>query len=372
MKYRVFRPTYTDKATGAKRQSLTYHITFRDHLNRRQSFAGEKSERQTHAVAGKLEELVNCRRHGDAMPDKLRKWVDTRSPREQARLMAMDLLTSLSANVGLPLKQHLDGVRDDVGDVTRPGWWQELASRRVTVGHVDAVTNRVETLLEGCGLMTWQDLIAPGTDTRVTVWLGTQREAGKINGTILNYYVRDLRSFCRWLGKRLERPAPLADLRGVENAASDAEARRSLSVAEMRLLLAATSAAPVRGGVTGEDRALACRFAFETGMRPGQIRALTVADFDFDAAPPTVRTHARHVKRRKEHTQVLRPALAADLMERFKTKLPAAAAFRLRRSSTWPRCYGRTWRTRGRHGWRRRALPTRSARSGIATTSWLT
>ena len=40
-------------------------------------------------------------------------------------------------------------------------------------------------------------------------------------------------------------------------------------------------------------------------------------------------THARFVKRRRTHTQQLRPSLAEDLRERFKTKLPTAAALKL-------------------------------------------
>jgi integrase len=82
-------------------------------------------------------------------------------------------------------------------------------------------------------------------------------------------------------------------------------------------------------GLAGADRALLYRFAFETGIRPGQIRAMKVSDFDLDANPPTVTTHAKFVKRRRQHTQQLRPALAAELARRFKSKMPTAAALKL-------------------------------------------
>ena len=327
--YRIFRPTYTEKVGGKRRRSPTYHIAFRDHLKRRQSFAGETTERSTRIVAEKLLELVNCRRGGEGISDPLRKWIDSRSEKELARLQAMDLLTSTAENAGVTLAEHLDGRRDDAGNVTRPGWRQDLEARGVTGEHVRTVTSRVETLLTGCALFQWRDLIQPDVETRITVWLGKQREKGKINGRTFNYYVRDLRSFCRWLGKRLDRPAPLADLRGVDNAEADAEGRRPLSTAEMRLLLAAAAAGPVICGLTGDERALLYRFAFETGLRPNQIRNLKVSDFDLDSDPATVKTHARYVKRRRAHVQVLRAALAADLRERFKTRMPAAAALTL-------------------------------------------
>jgi hypothetical protein len=59
------------------------------------------------------------------------------------------------------------------------------------------------------------------------------------------------------------------------------------------------------------------------------VRALLVKDFNLDADPPIVTTHAKYVKRRKTHTQVFRPALATDLRERFKSNLPAAAAIKM-------------------------------------------
>ena len=55
-------------------------------------------------------------------------------------------------------------------------------------------------------------------------------------------------------------------------------ARRELTIDEMRKLLAVTVKADDRQGLTGGERALLYRFAFETGLRPGQIRKLTVAD----------------------------------------------------------------------------------------------
>lgn len=121
----------------------------------------------------------------------------------------------------------------------------------------------------------------------------------------------------------------LEALKAPKNAAVDSEERRALAVEEMHHLLKATAAGPVRSGLTGAERALFYRFAFETGMRPGQIRNLTVADFDLTADPPTVTTQARYVKRRRMQTQIFRPALAVVLRDLFKSKLPTAPAIRM-------------------------------------------
>jgi len=122
---------------------------------------------------------------------------------------------------------------------------------------------------------------------------------------------------------------PMAVLAGVDNAEVDSESRRPLSVEEMSRLLETAAAAGLIEGLTGDERALLYRFAFETGLRPNQIRNLKVSDFDVDGDPPTVSTHAMYVKRRRHYVQILRPSLAADLRERFTAKVPAAAALKL-------------------------------------------
>src|SRR3954453_4113536 len=103
-----------------------------------------------------------------------------------------------------------------------------------------------------------------------------------------------------------------------------------MGVEEMHWLVAAAAASDeTLNGLTGEERAILYRFAFETGVRPGQIATLTVADFNLSASPATVTTQARYVKRRRTHTQIIKPALAALLKERFRKKLPTASAFKM-------------------------------------------
>jgi len=64
----------------------------------------------------------------------------------------------------------------------------------------------------------------------------------------------------------------------------------------------------MRQRLTGSERALLYRFAFETGIRPKQIRALKVSSFDLKSDPATVTSEARSTKRRRIHVQVIRPA----------------------------------------------------------------
>ena len=329
MKYQLFKASYTDEA-GNRRESDTFHMRFRDHLNRRQKLATSPRERDAHHTAGKVMELVRCRRTGEHVGDKLRKWLEAQSEKLVRRLVEMEVIDPLVASTDTPLSEHLDGKFDADGKLIEPGFKQALEARGNTANHVKVTTDRVRRILDGCSFTFWRDIIRPGAADQVSVILGGRRDKGQITGQTFNYYVRDLKSFCRWLAKQSKAPAvAMAALEAVKNADTDSESRRPLSVNEMRLLLSAAAVGPAIQGLYGSERALLYRFAFETGMRPGQIRALLVKDFDLDADPPTVTTHAKYVKRRRTHTQTLRPELATELRKQFASRMPTAAAIKM-------------------------------------------
>ena len=330
MDYRLFKNHYIDRRTGQKREGETWNIGFRDHLARRQSLAASPREREAHALAGFVGDLVRCRQSGEPLPEKLRKWLDIQSDRLRERLTAMDLIDKRMVDAGRTLLAHLDGHFDAEGKLTEPGFKQALEARGNTGVHVKLTTDRVRKILDGCGFFQWKDINAPGAATKVEVFLADLRAQGDISGVTFNYYLRDLRSFCRWLARNGKAPAvALATLEPLKNAEADKVIRRPLSVDEMHWLIAAAVDGGARQQMTGDERAMLYRFSFETGMRPGQIRALVVKDFSLAGDSPTVTTQARHVKRRQVHTQALRPALAAELRKLFKTKLPDAPALKM-------------------------------------------
>jgi len=329
--YHLEHVTYTDKA-GNRHESPFFTIRFKDHAGMWQRIpTGTANERHATGFADRLMRLLELRRNSATIPEDLAKWLDTLGEQSRRRIAACDLIDAVAAAAERPLIDHLDGQKDAAGKVIEPGYTQALEARGTTANHIGTVTHRVRTILEECALTHWRELNAPSAATRVEVWLGEQRAKAQISGTTYNYYVRDLRSFCKWLANQGRAPGlAMQTLQKVGNAGADAERRRALSVDEMHHLVdAAAQSTVIRQGIAGDDRALLYRFAFETGMRPGQIRALTVKDFDLTADPPTVTTQAQFVKRRKVHVQELRPALAKDLAQRFKVKMPDAPAFKM-------------------------------------------
>jgi integrase len=327
--YKLFQPTYTDKKTAKRRTSAVWNIRFRDHLRRRQRLAGELDKRDTLRMAERLRDLVRSRRECAALPPELSKWLESLPAATRKRLTEMDLIDATTAASERPLIEHLEGRKDAAGNIIEPGYMQAILARGRTERHARTTVKRVRAVLDGCAFTFWRNLAAPGAATRIECWLADRRRKGEIGGTSFNYYVRDMRGFCNWLSEQCRVPGlALQALGRVDNADVDADPRRALSVDELRWLI---KAAPdrKRAGLTRDERTLLYRFAFETGIRPGEIRQLRVGAFQLDAERPTVTAAAATNKRRKIHIQVLRPEMAAELKQRFASKMAAAIAFKM-------------------------------------------
>lgn len=329
---RIFQPSYTSPSTGKSGRSKTYHIAFTDHLGRRQTVAGYRERRHTESLQRNLERLIDHKVTGNPLHSDVRGWLDTIPNELRDRLLKMDLVDAGMVSVDTPLLDHLEEpekIPDDEEEKRGrlPSYEEVIRSRGTTDAHVTAVIGRIRRVLVDCGFVFWRDLASPAAVTKIEVYLGRRRSEGKINGTSYGYFVRDLRTFCAWLDDTGRAPAiALLKLRNIGNADQDKKERRELDDDEMRWLINTANDGPVRGGVSGHDRALLYQFCYESGLRPRQVRNLVVANFDLEAKPFTVTAAAQYVKRRKRHTQVLTAGMARRLKEEFANKLPTATA----------------------------------------------
>jgi len=326
MEYTLFKPSYKSGPASV------YHIRFRDHLRNRQTLAAFAREADSHRFAQRLAQLVESRMQGTPVDASAKRWLEQLDERTAHRLRVMEIIDPRTTFSDKPLIDHLIGSRDKAGAIAEPGYQQHLQAKGDTDGHVAKTVKRVRTIIEAVGLDHFKDMLAPGAVDRVQNYLGEQRRKQAIGGVTLNYYVTALRGFCKWLESSGRAPmVALGNLAKIENAAVDRQERRALLPAEMQALMAWLDgeACCDRFGLLAAERSALYRFAFETGIRPSQIRALTVGNFNLESEFPCVTSQARHVKRRKTHTQALRPALAATLRHAFENRLPAAPAFRM-------------------------------------------
>ncbi len=278
----------------------------------------DEDQKIANKYADQIDDLNSLRGSNKVIPPELAKFVETMPPAMRDRLVSFEILDAGEVYADKPLADHIDN-------------WE--AAKRANGNAEDSiipVIAHVRRIVAALELVTWKDLKAPGVAGRIKTWVAGLRAKGEINGTTTNKYIADIKSLCRWMhAEGFAKDIALENLQPVDNADSDADRRRALSVAEMHRLVDAAAAGEKRHGLTGDERAILYRFAFETGMRPGQMRTLTVANFRLDDNPPTVQSQARFVKRRKVHEQVLRAELAADLQKRFAAMMPASPAFRM-------------------------------------------
>src|SRR5262249_27750676 len=103
--------------------------------------------------------------------------------RVQEKLVAIGLLDSRRVAVGKPLVNHLQE------------WKQALANRNNSPKHVRISYKRVRTLLDGCKCRALADV----QSSRLESWLAQERRPDRLSITTSNYYLRDAKSFFRWL-----------------------------------------------------------------------------------------------------------------------------------------------------------------------------
>jgi integrase len=169
-------------------------------------------------------------------------------------------------------------------------------------------------VLDGCDFKTFAEL----DSLLLAQWLADERAAGRIGPKTSNYYLRDFKSFLRWLAKhgRMPKDHPCLAVEPVDAGQDVRRARRELTLAELLAVFesAANSPASFRG-LTGRDRYHLYLTACGTGFRVQELAALTPESFRLDGRPPTATVPARRSKNRKVSTQPLPSNVAAALRE---------------------------------------------------------
>ena len=130
-----------------------------------------------------------------------------------------------------------------------------------------------------------------------------------------NYYLREIKAFCRWLvADRRMGDNPLAYLQGGNAKHDRRHDRRPLSLEELQAIVQAARRSGVAyRGLTGPNRAMLYSVACATGFRAAELGSLAPAAFDLTADPPAVTLSGEHAKNGKTAVQPLPADVAAAL-----------------------------------------------------------
>jgi integrase len=139
------------------------------------------------------------------------------------------------------------------------------------------------------------------------------REGGLSTGTT-NQKLVAVRQFCNWaVESGLSQESPLRRVRKLNAGVDPRRRRRALSHEDLVALIEAARVGPVREGLSGAQRALMYRLAFETGLRAAEIASLKVGSFSLTEPDARVTVCAAASKRRREDVVPLRADLARAL-----------------------------------------------------------
>jgi integrase len=315
----IYRPRYTDKRTGERKRSKTWHIRYYTPDGVRHHRKGFRDKRATETLAAELERTGIHEAAGVIDPTH-----------EHAKK---------------PLAEHL------------VDYVAYLRAKGDTPRHVRQIETYARACLDYCRFVRVGDV----QPSAVLTFLAALRDDGK-GITTANFYLTAAKGFTRWLWKdRRISSDPLAGVSKLANAASDVRrARRDLSPDEIAWLSSETLASGKSfRGLTGPDRRLLYLTAAGTGLRVSELAELKPHDFSLESDPPTVIVKAGYAKNRQSATQPLAADLAGELANYLAGK-PS-------RGPVWPG----TWSDRAAK-MLDRDLTTASGRKRSGPTSWPT
>ena len=248
----------------------------------------------------------------------MRKWVE-RAALEREGLVKPEGGTVLDRHAAATIASHLDAFDN------------AKRSEGRTDRHITETRKMIEEAAEGCRWKALGDISpdaleryvgrkrAPDDETE-RPW--TPRTAHKC--------ITAIRTFTRWCVSDGRLPVdPIARVK--KPTPTRQRERRFLSVDEWRWLRATTDHGPERMGMDGRARRMLYDLAIQTGLRSGELRALTRSSLMLDSERPFILLEARQTKNGKAARQYVRPELARDLAALVARAMPGAAVFTMPR-----------------------------------------
>jgi len=314
---------YTTGPNGQKVKTPTakFYAIFQDWQEALRRLPLFEDRRASEGLARIVDRLNSLRCSNETLPPDLARAVDEMPAGILAHLAKWDIVKSEKAANVKPLVGHIED------------WRQALLAKGGTPAYAKLAAYRVKRIIDGCGFGTVGDVSASKVQRFTTdLRQDRQNEQGGIQRGIgaasFNYYLRDAKSFFRWMvrdGRAFENP--LAHLQGVNASMDKRHERRALSPDELRWLLDTTAGGPDRYGMTGPDRAMLYRLAVESGLRAGELRSLTAGSFTLTGDSPCVAIAAAYAKNRRTDSLPLKLETAAMLAKHIAGKMPTATAF---------------------------------------------
>ena len=244
---------------------------------------------------------------------------------ERALQTELDRLVNIRAGVIDPKQERLaQSGRRSMTELAE-AYGGMLRAQGRTEEYVRRTEREIREFAEAQGITALNEITAESA----AAYMEALTKAGKSART-RQCRITSVKALTRWAWREGLLPAdPLAGRRRPNPETDRRMRRRMLQVEEWRWLEAATLNAPMRFGMTGDERALLYAVAIQSGLRSSELRGLTRANLHLSAKRPYLRVEAGGTKNRRAAQQHLRADLAERLAAHAARMAPGAPVFRL-------------------------------------------
>ena len=188
-------PYYEKTADGSKVKKLSakWYGCFVDFGGAMRRIPLLEDRRASETLARSVDKLNSLRSSGDkVLPPELARAVEDMPAAIRDKLASWNIIPASKAASSKPLSEHLADFK------------ASLLAKGGTAGHARATSARVQRILEGCKCVTFSDVSASKVQEFVAALRKDRMGADEvvrrgISAASFNYYLRDARSFFRWM-----------------------------------------------------------------------------------------------------------------------------------------------------------------------------
>jgi len=298
---RLYRTKYKDK--GKTKQVKTWSIEFRDPNDIVQRWSLGTADRDVADItASQVSSLNEWAKKGLDPPDDLVKWVRRQDIKLRNRIYKAGLLKAEQANITKALAEHL---KDYIADL-------QINSSDSYTTQAEAIIKRI---MAGCGIEFWSDV--DGTEIRKYL-----SDRGFGNHTA-HHNITVFKTFANWL-KEQGRIKSVPVIKSIKYIVPK---QRAFEEDELQALYEAAREGSTMYWLTGHERYVLYKLAFDSGLRRNELRSLTRTSFNFEKC--TVLVPATDTKNTNEAFQRITPETAQLVKDLAKNKMPDTKLFRI-------------------------------------------
>lgn len=290
----IYRDSYKGR-DGKIRKSAKWYCDFRDHFEVRRKTPAFTDKRQSEAFGRNIENLVNSKKAGLDVDDKLNQWLNDLPDSTMAKFSSWGLIDGQRAEITKTLSAH---ITDYIG----------ILETKAKHHYARITQTRLEKIIKDCKFNFFRDI----SKSAIEVYIGrlkkelTPTTAGHYQGALmafLNWAVEDSRILNNPISK-LEKPARDSEQKGILEPQQFIDLIRTTF--EKNILI---------DNIGGQERAILYISAGTTGFRKAELLSLQWYNIDLENACIRIRSSA--TKNAKEALQPL-PPVAVKMLAAYK------------------------------------------------------